>query len=60
MQLEHLFTLDAQKEAVRDGVPPIELVHGEKLLDMFENLELGLTPKTTYDINLHFFQEFQS
>ncbi|AFZ11492.1 restriction endonuclease [Crinalium epipsammum PCC 9333] len=54
------FTSDAQKEAVRDGVPPIELVHGEKLLDMFESLELGLTPRTTYDIDLHFFQEFQS
>lgn len=54
------FTSDAKKEAVRDGVPPIELVHGEKLLDMFENLELGLTPRKTYDVDLHFFQEFQS
>ncbi len=54
------FTSDAQKEAVRDGVPPIELVHGEKLLDMFEHLELGLLPRTTYDIDLHFFKEFQS
>jgi restriction system protein len=54
------FTSDAQKEAVRDGVPPIELVHGDKLLDMFENLELGLTPRTTYDIDLHFFKEFQA
>jgi len=54
------FTSDAQKEAVRDGTPPIELVHGEKLLDMFEHLELGLTPRTTYDVDHHFFQEFQS
>ncbi len=54
------FTSDAQKEAVRDGVPPIELVNGDKLLDMFEGLELGLTSRTTYDVNLHFFQEFQS
>lgn len=54
------FTSDAQKEAVRDGVPPIELVHGEKLLDMFERLELGLTSRTTYDVDHHFFQEFQS
>lgn len=54
------FTPDAQKEAVRDGVPPLELVHGEKLLDMFENLELGLIPRKTYDIDLHFFKEFQS
>uniref|UniRef100_A0A832H0U6 Restriction endonuclease n=1 Tax=Oscillatoriales cyanobacterium SpSt-402 TaxID=2282168 RepID=A0A832H0U6_9CYAN len=53
------FTSDAQKEAVRDGVPPIELVHGEKLLDMFENLELGLTPRKTFDVDIHFFKEFQ-
>lgn len=32
------FTPDVKKEAVRDGVAPIELVHGEKLLDM--SLEL--------------------
>ncbi|MCY7406148.1 MAG: restriction endonuclease [Alkalinema sp. CAN_BIN05] len=53
------FTSDAQKEAVRDGVPPIELVHGDKLLDMFEKLELGLTPRKTYGVDLHFFKEFQ-
>lgn len=53
------FTSDAQKEAVRDGVPPIELVHGEKLLDLFEDLELGLTPRKTFDVDAHFFQEFQ-
>jgi restriction system protein len=54
------FTSDSQKEAVRDGVPPIELVNGEKLLDMFEDLELGLVPRTTYNIDFHFFKEFQS
>ncbi len=54
------FTPDAQKEAVRDGVPPLELVHGEKLLDMFESLELGLIPRKTYDVDSHFFKEFQS
>jgi restriction system protein len=52
------FTSDAKKEAVRDGVPPIELVDSEKLLDMFEELQLGLTPKKAYDINLKFFEEF--
>jgi restriction system protein len=53
------FTSDAKKEAVRDGVPPIELVDSEKLLDMFEELQLGLTPKKAYDINLKFFEEFK-
>lgn len=53
------FTADAQKEAVRDGVPPIELVDGDTLLQMFENLELGLIPRTTYDINTSFFEDFK-
>lgn len=53
------FTPDAQKEALRDGVPPIELVNGDKLLDMFENLELGLIPRKTYDVDSRFFEEFQ-
>ena len=35
-----IFTAEARKEAVRDGVPPIELVDGEKLLEMCEKLEL--------------------
>lgn len=52
------FTADAGKEAVRDGVPPIELVDGEKLLDMFEQLELGLMPKKAYDLDHAFFEEF--
>lgn len=53
------FTADARKEAVRDGVPPIELVDGEKLIDMFEQLELGLRPKTAYEIDTNFFDEFR-
>jgi len=52
------FTADARKESVRDGVPPIELVDGEKLLDMFEELELGLKPKKAYDVDETFFDEF--
>jgi restriction system protein len=53
------FTLDAKKEARRDGVPPIELVDGESLVQMFERLELGLVPRTTYDINKKFFEDFK-
>ena len=52
------FTADARKEAVRDGVPPIELVDGEKLIDMFEELELGLKPKKAYEVDSSFFDEF--
>jgi restriction system protein len=54
-----VFTSDAKKEAVRDGVPPIELVDGEKLLDMFETLELGLKPKKAFDIDEKFFDDFK-
>lgn len=53
------FTADARKESVRDGVPPIELVDGEKLLDMFEELELGLRPRKAFDVDLNFFEEFK-
>lgn len=53
------FTAEARREATRDGVPPIELIDGEKLLDMLENLELGLRPVTTYEISHAFFAEFK-
>ena len=52
------FTADSRKEAVRDGVPPIELVDGEKLVAMLEQLELGLRPRTTYEVDARFFDGF--
>ncbi|OZH54106.1 restriction endonuclease [Hydrocoleum sp. CS-953] len=52
------FTSEARREAVRDGVPPIELVDASKLILMFEQLELGLIPKTVYEIDKSFFKEF--
>jgi restriction system protein len=54
------FTAEARKEASRDGVPPIELVDGEKLVEMFEKLELGLRPVTAYEVDQVFFEEFRS
>jgi restriction system protein len=53
------FTSDAKQEAVRDGVPPIELVNGEKLLDLLQQLELGLKPVTSYEVDNDFFDEFR-
>lgn len=53
------FTLEAKKEARRDGVPPIELVDGDLLVEMFERLELGLIPKQTYDIDERFFDDYK-
>ena len=52
------FTVEAKREASRDGVPPIELVDSDKLVKMFEDLELGLIPKTTYELDDDFFEEF--
>ncbi len=54
------FSAEARREAARDGAPPIELIDGEKLLDMLENLELGLRPITTYEVEHGFFEEFQT
>lgn len=53
------FTKEAKKEAIRDGVPPIELVDAEGLIDLFENKELGLKPIRIYEIDEGFFKEFQ-
>jgi len=53
------FTADAQREASRDGAPPIELVDGAALIAMLERLEIGLKPAQTYQPDYEFFQEFQ-
>jgi restriction system protein len=54
-----VFTSDARKEATRDGVPPIELVDGEKLVAMFERAKLGLRPVQTFEVEDTFFEEFR-
>jgi restriction system protein len=53
------FTTDAKREAIRDGAPPIELVDGDKLVEMFENLSLGLRPKKDFDIDQEFFDQYR-
>ena len=54
------FTKEAKNEAVRDGVSPIELVDGQKLIAMFEQYELGLLPKKTYELDTNFFEQFKA
>ena len=54
------FTSEARREASRDGVPPIELIDGEKLIDMLETLEIGLRPITAYEVDYGFFAEFRA
>ena len=54
------FTQEAKREATRDGAPPVELIDGEKLIDMLEKLELGLKPVTTFEVEHTFFNEFKA
>lgn len=53
------FTAEARREAVRDGVPPIELIDGERLVSLFEKYKLGLKPKVVYDVVPSFFDNFK-
>lgn len=53
------FTADAKAEAARDGVPPIELVDGDEIVALLEQLELGLIPRTTFDLDPQFFDDFR-
>lgn len=52
------FTVEARREAVRDGVPPIDLVDSEKLLELMEQLEFGLKPVQAFSVNRDFFEDF--
>ena len=36
----------------------LELIDGDKLVEMFERVELGLTPKTIYEPNMSFFEPY--
>ena len=53
------FTTDAKREAIRDGATPIELVDGDKMVEMFEELQLGLVPRTDFDIDEEFFGAYR-
>ena len=53
------FTAEARREANCDGVPPIELVDAEKLNSMFKDLRLGLVPRTVYELDKGFFDDFE-
>lgn len=53
------FSADAEKEAARDGVIPIELVDGERLVALFEEARLGVKPKQVFEIDHAFFDQFR-
>lgn len=52
------FTKEAKNEANRDGVTPIELIDGDRLVDLFEKHHLGLKPVTVFEIDYEFFKGF--
>lgn len=52
------FTKEAKAEANRDGVTPIELIDGNRLIELFEKYQLGLKPVTVFEIDIDFFKSF--
>lgn len=52
------FSEDAKREASRDGAPPIELIDGKKLVELFEIIELGVKPKKIYEVDYSFFEQY--
>jgi restriction system protein len=53
------FTVEARREASREGVPPIELVDIDALIGLCEKLRLGLRPVETFAIDAEFFDQFE-
>lgn len=54
------FTADARRESIRDGAAPIELVDGEALVGMLEELQVGLIPTRAFRIDEGFFGSFDA
>jgi restriction system protein len=52
------FTKEAKNEANRDGVTPIELIDGDRLVQLFEKHHLGLKPVVVFEIDHEFFKSF--
>ena len=52
------FTKEAKNEASRDGVTPIELIDGDRHVELFEKHHLGLKPLIVFEIDHEFFKGF--
>lgn len=53
------FSPDAEKEANREGVLQIELVDGDRLVELFESKQLGLRRKEVFEVDYSFFEQFK-
>ena len=47
------FTREAQREATRDGAPPIDLIDGNMLVDKLKELELGVTTRQVEEVDVN-------
>jgi restriction system protein len=52
------FTKESKNEATREGVTPIELIDGDRLVELFEKHHIGLKPVTVFEIDYEFFKGF--
>jgi restriction system protein len=56
------FTRDAQREASRDGAPPIELIDGQRLAQLLKEHGLGVRVRTEVvehvELVIDFFDQF--
>ena len=53
------FSNAASQEAAREGAPKIELVDGEKLVEMFQRVDLGVKRRVVYEADLAYFEKFK-
>ena len=53
------FSNAAIQEANREGAPHVELVDGDKLVEMFQKVELGVTKRTVYVVDPVYFEKFK-
>ena len=53
------FTRATEEEASREGVPPIELVDGERLVELMQRLKLGMKERIVFDVDHAFFEPYQ-
>lgn len=53
------FTRQAREESSRHGALPVELVDGEKMMEMFETLKFGLEERRVFVLKRSFFDVFR-
>lgn len=54
------FTRDAETEATKAGAFPIELIDGERLVELFQSAGLGVKPTQVFKVDQAFFDQFRS